>query len=181
MLQVLTSALVGRSPSAEIPDVMVVRCRNGRARAFSPATGGEQFFLQYGNGSWQVMAEGTGLDCADPDAGRALLRVCTALDYPTTADLDRIADPQAAADRLVDAWIQHDSTTANQLTRNGTPNEVLFGQSAPATPPEAIPCRLFTLGRFACSYVLAPHAQLSIIVEGGASAGYEVTGVEFGD
>jgi hypothetical protein len=32
-----------------------------------------------------------------------------------------------------------------------------------------------------CSYPLAKHAELSVFVVGGASAGYGVRGVEFGD
>jgi hypothetical protein len=37
------------------------------------------------------------------------------------------------------------------------------------------------LAVFVCSYPIAEHAELSIFVEGGASAGYGVSGVEFGD
>jgi len=60
-------------------------------------------------------------------------------------------------------------------------DSVVFNHRPPTTAPEAIPCRLLSPGRFACSYTLAPHAQLTIVVAGGASAGYEVTGLEFGD
>jgi hypothetical protein len=34
---------------------------------------------------------------------------------------------------------------------------------------------------FVCSYHVAEHAELTTIVRGGASAGYGVSGVEFGD
>jgi hypothetical protein len=34
---------------------------------------------------------------------------------------------------------------------------------------------------FVCSYPFAAHAELTVVVEGGASAGYGVTGIEFGD
>ena len=181
MLLELQKKFEGRSPSAGIPDVRIERCTNGYAHAFSPPTGGEQYFLQYLNGSWQVVVEGTGVACVDPDAGRALLRACTALEYRTTAVLQRISDPQVVADRLVRAWMRHDTSAANQLTRDGAPIEVLFSHQAPSTAPTPIPCRLFSLGRFACSYTLAPRAELTIIVAGGASAGYEATGAEFGD
>lgn len=124
---------------------------------------------------------GRGLACGDPDAGRALLRACTALEYRTTAVLQRISDPQVVADQLMRAWMRHDTSAANQLTRDGAPIAVLFSHQAPSTAPTPIPCRLFSLGQFACSYTLAPHAELTIMVAGGASAGYEVTGVEFGD
>ncbi|MDQ5834649.1 MAG: hypothetical protein M3550_16605, partial [Actinomycetota bacterium] len=91
MLLELQQKFEGRSPSAGIPDVRIERCTNGYAHAFSPPTGGERYYLQYLNGSWRVVAEGTGLDCGDPDAGRALLRACTALEYRTTAALERIS------------------------------------------------------------------------------------------
>jgi len=181
MLQELQKKFEGRSPSPGVHDVRIERCTNGYAHAFSPPTGGEQYFLQYLNGSWQVVVEGTGVACGDPDAGRALLRACTALEYRTTAVLQRISDPQVVADRLVRAWMRHDTSAANQLTRDGAPIEVLFSHQAPSTAPTPIPCRLFSLGQFACSYTLAPRAELTIIVAGGASAGYEVTGAEFGD
>jgi len=188
MLQELQKKFEGRSTSAGVPDVRIERCANGYAHAFSTPTGGEQYvlqseqyFLQYLNGSWQVVVEGTGVACVDPDAGRALLRACTALEYRTTALLQRISDPQVVADRLVRAWMRHDTSAANQLTRDGAPIEVLFSHKAPSTAPTPIPCRLISLGQFACSYTLAPRAELTIVVAGGASAGYEATGAEFGD
>ncbi len=70
MLTELADKFEGRSPSAGTPDVRIERCTNSYAQAFSPPSGGEQYFLQYLNGSWQVVAEGTGLACSDPDAGR---------------------------------------------------------------------------------------------------------------
>jgi hypothetical protein len=181
MLQELQKKFEDRSPGPAANDVRIERCRNGYAHAFSPATGGEQYFLQYLNGSWQVLVEGTGVACADLDAGRALVRACAALGYRTTAVLQRISDPQVVADRLVRAWMRHDASAANQLTRGGAPIEVLFSHPAPRTAPTPIPCRLFSLGQFACSYTLSPRAELTIIVAGGASAGYEATGAEFGD
>jgi hypothetical protein len=178
------------SAGVAIVRVQIERCRNGYARVFAiprtnppgqPQLESEQVFLRYLNGSWRSVSQGTGLSCSDPDASRALLGACTALGYATTAHLDRISDPQVAADRLVQAWMRHDSAAAGQLTRDESPIEVLFSHRAPTTAPEAIPCRLLSPGRFACSYTLAPHAQLTIVVAGGASAGYEVTGLEFGD
>jgi hypothetical protein len=178
------------SAGVAIVRVQIERCRNGYARVFAiPRTKppgqaqmeSEQVFLRYLNGSWRIVSEGTGLSCSDPDVSRALMGACTALGYRTTAHLDRITDPQVAADRLVQAWMRHDSAAAGQLTRDESPIEVLFSHPAPTTAPAAIPCRLFSPGQFACSYTLAPHAQLTIIAAGGASAGYEVTGLEFGD
>jgi hypothetical protein len=34
---------------------------------------------------------------------------------------------------------------------------------------------------YVCSYAVAEHAELSVLVEGGASAGYSISGIEFGD
>jgi hypothetical protein len=181
MLRALKRTLDPRPAPLQTPDVRVERCLNRYARAFAPATGGEQFYLQYRNRSWHVVTSGTGLACADADAGRGLLRACTALRYPTTAEPERITSPQVAADRLVRAWMRHDTIAAMQLTRDDAPIEVLFGEHAPTSSPEPIPCRPVGPGRFLCSYPLAPRAELSITAAGGASAGYEITGVEFGD
>lgn len=181
MLLKLRHTFEGGSPGAGTPDVRVERCTNSYARVFSPEPGGEQYYLRYLDGSWHVVAEGTGLDCADPDASRALLRACTALGYPTSVVPGRVSSPQVVADRLVQAWMRHDSTAAGQLTRSAAPVESLFSEQAPGVAPTPIPCRLFSLGQFVCSYTLAPRAEVTMVVEGGASAGYLVTGIEFGD
>jgi hypothetical protein len=190
LLPLMKSKFDEPSAGVVIIRVQIERCRNGYAHVFAiprtnppgqPQVDSEQLYLRYLNGSWGSVSEGTGLSCTDPDISRALLRACTALGSRTTGHLDRISDPQVAADRLVQAWMRHDSAAAGQLTRDEAPIEVLFSERAPTTAPEAIPCRLFGPGQFACSYTLSPHAQLTIIVAGGASAGYEVTGLEFGD
>jgi hypothetical protein len=99
---------------------------------------------------------------------------------PTTPLVDRISDPQVAADRLVAAWLGGDRAAAGKLTTQAVTNR-LFSESPPAHRPAAQPCRLADLGVFVCSYPLAEHAELSVFVVGGASAGYRVNGVEFGD
>jgi hypothetical protein len=93
---------------------------------------------------------------------------------------DRIPDPQVAADRLVAAWVRGDRAAARKLA-GGPVTDRLFGESPPARTPAAQPCRLAQPGVFVCSYPFAAHAELTVVVEGGASAGYGVTGVEFGD
>jgi hypothetical protein len=104
-----------------------------------------------------------------------------ALQAATTSTLvDRISDPQVAADRLVAAWLGGDRTAARKLTSQAVTDQ-LFAESPPAHPPVTEPCRLFDLGVFVCSYHVAEHAELTTIVRGGASAGYGVSGVEFGD
>ena len=161
--------------------IQIVRCRNGYARVLAPPENGEQYFVGYLSGRWQQVSSGSGLACSDPDIGRALLRACTALEYPTTSRLVRISDPQVAADRLVAAWIRHDAGAALRLTRDEAQVEQLFRVAAPATAPDGSACRLLNPGRFTCAYALGAHRELTVVVAGGASAGYEITGVEFGD
>jgi hypothetical protein len=98
----------------------------------------------------------------------------------TTPRFDRISDPQVAADRLVTTWLAGDRSAAGRLTSQAV-TEQLFGESPPAHRPVALPCRLADLGLYICSYPLAEHAELSVFVVGGASVGYGVRGVEFGD
>jgi hypothetical protein len=178
------------SQRAEIVGVEIARCRNGYAHIFAVPRQGpsahataeaEQFFLRYRHGAWSSVDSGTGLSCTDPDASRFLVAACTALGYVTTAHFERITDPQVAADRLVRAWMRHDTVAAGQLVRNGATMEAMFSEHAPTSEPEAIPCRPVGGGLFACSYTLSPHAELTVLVAGGASAGYAVTGVEWGD
>jgi hypothetical protein len=100
---------------------------------------------------------------------------------PTTSPLaDRISDPQVAADRLVAAWVRGDRVAARHLTSRAVADQ-LFSNAPPARLPMARPCRLFDLGVFVCGYHVAEHAELTIVVRGGASVGYGVSGLEFGD
>jgi hypothetical protein len=108
------------------------------------------------------------------------VRALEASTAPTTPLVDRISDPQVAADRLVAAWLRGDRAAARQLTSQAVTDR-LFSESPPAHRPAALPCRLADPGVFVCSYPLAEHAELSVAVVGGASAGYRVRGVEFGD
>ena len=99
----------------------------------------------------------------------------------TTGPLgDRISDPQVAADRLVAAWMRGDRVAARNLTSRAVTDQ-LFSNAPPAQVPMARPCRLFDLGVFTCGYHVAEHAELTIVVRGGASVGYGVSGLEFGD
>jgi hypothetical protein len=190
LLPWLRARVDARSAGHDIAGVKIERCRNGFAHVFAiprtPAAGegaleGEQFFLAYRNGSWRSVSQGTGISCADPDAGSYLVRACAALGYPTSPQPGRISDPQVAADRLVQAWVRHDSAAAGRLVRDASTIEALFSERAPATAPLATPCRPAGGGLFVCSYPLSAQAELSVMVGGGASAGYTVTGVEWGD
>jgi len=100
---------------------------------------------------------------------------------PTTPRFDRISDPQVAADRLVAAWLGGDRAAARKVSTRQVVIDQLFAESPPAHRPVALPCRLADLGLYVCSYPLAQHAELSVFVVGGASVGYGVRGVEFGD
>jgi hypothetical protein len=109
------------------------------------------------------------------------VRALQAPTTPATSPLaDRISDPQVAADRLVAAWVRGDRAAAGKLTSRQVTDR-LFSQSPPARTPVALPCRLADLGVFVCSYPVAERAELSIFVQGGASVGYGISGVEFGD
>jgi hypothetical protein len=182
------------NPSGELAIVAadIQRCRNGYAHVFAisrpnppghPRYDHEQLFLRDVNGAWQSVAEGTGIACSDADITAAMLRACRALDYPThttAATTPRISKPQVVANRLVDAWMRGDRVAARKLASR-TVSDRLFSESRPAQTPAALPCRLADLTVYVCSYPLAERAELTIIVQGGASAGYGVSGVEFGD
>jgi hypothetical protein len=92
---------------------------------------------------------------------------------------DRVSDPRTAADRLVAAWVRGDEAAATKLAGAAIVAR-LFDGDPPSKPP-AGSCRLIEPGRFLCSYPYAERAELSFVVEGGASAGYHVTGFELGD
>jgi hypothetical protein len=98
----------------------------------------------------------------------------------TTPGVDRISDPQRAADRLVAAWVGGDRLAAGTLTSQAV-TQRLFSESPPAKQPVTEPCRLASPGEFVCSYHVAEHFELTVLVRGGASVGYRVSGVEFGD
>jgi hypothetical protein len=121
-----------------------------------------------------VTASGTPPPTTGPSGGRP----ATSQAAPALAD--RISDPQVAADRLVDAWMRGDRAAARRLAGAAAVDR-LFGEPPPARAPAALPCRLADLAVFVCSYPLAERAELTIVVEGGASAGYGVTGLECGD
>jgi hypothetical protein len=99
----------------------------------------------------------------------------------STPPVDRISDPQLAADRLVAAWLGGDRAAAGKLATSPTVTERLFSESPPAHKPGAHPCRLVDLGLYLCSYRLTPPNELNVWVTGGASVGYGVSNVEFVD
>jgi predicted lipid-binding transport protein (Tim44 family) len=100
---------------------------------------------------------------------------------PPTPPVDRIADPQVAADRLVAAWLRGDRAAADKLTTSPAVTERLFSEPPPSKRPAVLPCRLVDLGLYLCSYRLAPPNELNIWVTGGASVGYGISNVELVD
>jgi Protein of unknown function (DUF4232) len=171
------------------PGGSLVRLRPGQAASFAyaapnvcdrTAAGSRiRVMLPAGQGSLVVPlgAEARYGTCVSVRA-RALEPATTSQAAPALAD--RISDPQVAADRLVDAWIRGDRAAARRLAAEATVDR-LFGESPPARAPAALPCRLADLAVFVCSYPLAERAELTVVVEGGASAGYGVSGIEVGD
>jgi Protein of unknown function (DUF4232) len=109
------------------------------------------------------------------------VRALRASTTTSTPPVDRISDPQVAADRLVAAWLRGDRAAAGKLTTSPTVTERLFSESPPAHKPGAHPCRLVDLGLYLCSYRLTPPNELNVWVMGGASVGYGVSNVEFVD
>jgi Domain of unknown function (DUF4232) len=171
------------------PGGSLVRLRPGQAASFAYATANVcdrtvagsrlRVTLPSGQGSLVVPLgmEARYGTCASVRA-RALERATTSQAAPALAD--RVSDPQVAADRLVDAWVRGDRVAARKLASQAVTDR-LFGEAAPAQAPAALPCRLAQPAVFVCSYPIAERAELTVIVEGGASAGYGVSGIEFGD
>jgi Protein of unknown function (DUF4232) len=130
--------------------------------------------LPQGQGSLVV---DLGEDTAFGTCARVFVR---ALDATSSDGGGRISDPQVAADRLVAAWVSGDRAAAGSLAGVAVTDR-LFRQSPPAHIPAPLPCRLVpNPATYVCSYPLQ-LADLSVFVEGGASAGYHITGIEFGD
>jgi hypothetical protein len=175
----------------------IKRCRNGYAHVFAisrpnppghPQYENEQLFLRDVNGSWQSVAEGTGIACSDADITPAMLRACRALDYPTHTTpppTPRLPDPELAARHLFDAWQARDRQRALQA---GSPAAVrtLFA-FAPTQKLRFTGCRFLSHG-YDCVYFAEWSVGLYYIdmrVEGGASAGYRVVSINaqmrFGD
>jgi hypothetical protein len=100
---------------------------------------------------------------------------------PTTPPVDRIADPQVAADRLVAAWLRGDRAAADKLTTSPAVTERLFSEPPASKRTAVLPCRLVDLGLYLCSYRLTPPNELNIWVTGGASVGYGISNVELVD
>jgi hypothetical protein len=112
--------------------------------------------------------------------GGALKATVVRVRFDRTPPLaDRISDPLTASDRLIAAWKRGDMAAATKVTDP----DIAAGlfESEPPTQRVTGSCRLLKGGKFLCSYPFERYFELSFHVEGGASAGYRVTGFELGD
>jgi hypothetical protein len=173
------------NPSSELTIVRadLKRCRNGYAHVFAisrhnppghPQYDNEQLFLRDVNGSWQSVAEGTGIACSDADITAAMLRACRALDYPThttPAPTPRISDPALAARHLFDAWLADDRAEARKAA-SATAVDALFRLGDRRHPPSLSGCTYRNFG-FDCGYT-SQGGALTMRVTGGASVGWTV-------
>jgi hypothetical protein len=171
------------------PGGSLVRLRPGQAASFAYATPNVCDRTAAGSRIRVTLPAGQG-SLVVPLGVEARYGTCAsvrvrALEPATTSQAappltDRVSDPQVAADRLVDAWVRGDRVAARKLASQAVTDR-LFGEAPPAQAPAALPCRLAQPALFVCSYPIAERAELTIVVEGGASAGYGVSGIEFGD
>jgi hypothetical protein len=112
--------------------------------------------------------------------GGALKATVVRVRFDRTPPLaDRISDPLTASDRLIAAWKRGDMAAATKVTDP----DIAAGLFESEPPTQRVPgsCRLLKGGKFLCSYPFDRYYELSFVVEGGASAGYRVTGFQLGD
>jgi energy-coupling factor transporter ATP-binding protein EcfA2 len=125
-----------------------------------------------GSGKSTLLQCLAGLDA--PDGGQAVAFRLAAgeerqLEVPVTEERVRVR--QVAADRGAAAKVATKTVVAR-----------LFSADRSSQEPGRGSCRLAKPALFICSYPLSPgQSELSLVVQGGASAGYLVTGFEFGD
>jgi hypothetical protein len=168
----------------------IKRCRNGYAHVFAisrhnppghPQYENEQLFLRDVNGSWQSVAEGTGIACSDADITAAMLRACRALDYPTHTTpppMPRISDPAMAARQVFQAWQAGDRQRALQAATPAAVRTLFAFKPSQAKELRFTGCHPGTPG-YDCFY-LSTNVGLYYIdmrVQGGASAGYRVVSI----
>lgn len=167
------------------------RCRNGYAHVFAisrpnppghPQYENEQLFLRDVNGSWQSVAEGTGIACGDADITAAMLRACRALGYPTHATptpTPRISDPVLAVRQVFEAWQAGDQRRALGAATPAAVRTLFAFKPSQAKDLRFTGCQSLSPG-FHCGY-LSTNAGLYYIdmrVQGGATAGYRVVSID---
>jgi hypothetical protein len=181
------------NPSSELIIVRadIRRCRNGYAHVFAisrpnppghPQYENEQLFLRDVNGSWQSVAEGTGIACSDADITAAMLRACRALNYPThTAPppTPPIPDPAIAARQVFEAWQAGNQRRALGAATPAAVRTLFAFEPSQAKELRFTGCRSTSPG-FHCGY-LSTNVGLYYIdmrVQRDASAGYRVVSID---
>jgi hypothetical protein len=88
LLPLLKKRLDDPSRQLVVERVDIERCRNGYTHVFAipkenppgaPQYDADQLWLQYVDGDWRTVAEGSGIACDDADIDADLLRACRAL------------------------------------------------------------------------------------------------------
>jgi hypothetical protein len=164
------------------------RCRNGYAHVFAisrpnppghPQYENEQLFLRDVNGSWQSVAEGTGIACSDADITAAMLRACRALDYAThTTPTPRISDPALAARQVFEAWQAGNQRRALGAATPAAVRTLFAFQPSQAKELRFTGCHSSSPG-FHCGYLSTNDGlyYIDMGIQGGASAGYRVVSI----
>jgi hypothetical protein len=168
----------------------IKRCRNGYAHVFAisrsnppghPQYENEQLFLRDVNGSWQSVAEGTGIACGDADITAAMLRACRALDYATHTTpppTPRISDPAMAARQVFEAWQAGNQRRALGAATPAAVRTLFTFKPSQAKELRFTGCQLSSPG-FHCGYLSTNVGlyHIDMRVQGGASAGYRVVSI----
>ena len=150
----------------------------GRGDEIGPFAGSISFRRPSGTTGSIIFVEPSALDGTPINATVVRVRFAKSGASPLA---DRISDPKVAADRLVDAWVRADKAAAAKVATKAVVTR-LFSADRSGQDPKPGSCRLVKPAQFICSYPLSPgQSELSLVVEGGASVGYLVSGFEFGD
>jgi hypothetical protein len=149
----------------------------GRGDEIGPFAGSISFRRPAGSTGSIIFTEPSAIDGTPVNATVVRVRFAKAGASPLA---NRISDPKVAADRLVAAWVAADRAAAANVATKAVVAR-LFSADRSGEDPKPGSCRLVKPAQFICSYPLSADTDLSLVVEGGASAGYLVTGFEFAD
>lgn len=88
LLPFLAERFDGTAPDLVVGAVDVVACRDGYAHVFAvprdngpdgPSYDAEQLWLRWSGSAWEIVAQGTGIACSDPDRTPEHAAACDAL------------------------------------------------------------------------------------------------------
>jgi hypothetical protein len=142
----------------------------GRGDALGPFSGRISFNRPTGTTGSIIFDEPSAIDGSSIAA--TVVRVRLAKSGNPLAD--RVSDPKKAADLLVDAWVRADKAAAAKVATKDVVTR-LFSDDRSGEDPAPGTCKLAAPGEFHCTYPMGT-AKFNLVVEGGASAGYLVTG-----